>query len=430
MQRTLSFLLLLLATSLATPLDGQGRPAKLLPSGGSAGDWFGYDVALSGQRLLVGVPEDYGGLGGGVVYERRDGGWVETARLDAPDAAPGERWGTRVALSGGVAVLGAPQAEAAWVFELDAASWRPAARLRPPSDAGSEFGAELAVGDDRIFVGAPGADVRAQDSGALHVFGRSDGGWSELQMLWPVDGTARDRFGSALSVSGAQLLCGAWGDGDERSYSGSAYVFTNAGGGWRQTAKLVASDGPTSYYFGDALAISESTAVIGAWGDDDQGVVSGSAYVFERRSEGWVQTAKLLASDGEELDFYGWSVALSGETILVGAFRDDDQGESAGAAYVIRRDGSGWREAEKLVAPAGDPYDYFGYALALEGRSAVLGAYLDDDMGREAGAAYVFTIPERGHGAPRQAPLFLRLSSAGPAPSWLVLPLPGTRPGR
>ena len=392
MRRTPPAPTLLLAALLVPPAGAQCEPQKLVASAGGPGEWLGHDVALSGRHLLAGAPGEPGATGAALLFQRRGASWVEVARLVPPDALPGERWGEVVALRGDVAAVGSAVTEGVWVFERGPGGWEPVTRLRPSTEAGSAFGGELALGEGVIFAGAPGADPRGTDSGALHVFARGTSGWSEVEVLWPADGSANDRFGSAVSCSDGLVLAGAWGDGDEYYHSGSAYVFRVEGGRWRQSAKLVAGDGPTSYYFGDAVAISGSTAVVGAWGDDDQGVVSGSAYVFERRPEGWVQTAKLLASDGQPLDFFGWSVGIAGDTVLVGAYRDDDLGESSGAVVRFVRRAGRWWEGGKLLDPGGDPYDYFGYSLALDGGTAAIGAHLDDDVGLEGGAVHVFDL--------------------------------------
>jgi hypothetical protein len=143
------------------------------------------------------------------------------------------------------------------------------------------------------------------------------------------------------------------------------------------------------------VAIDGNTALIGAYGDDDNGDYSGSAYIFRFNGSTWVQEAKLLASDGAAYDYFGYSVAIYGNTALVGAESDDDNGSSSGSAYIFRFNGSTWVEKPKLLAPDGAAWDDFGHSVAIDGNTALVGAYGDDDKGDSSGSAYVFpaTVP-------------------------------------
>ena len=203
------------------------------------------------------------------------------------------------------------------------------------------------------------------------------------------DGAADDEFGYSVAIDGEYALVGAYGDDDNGNYSGSAYVFKRDGSSWTQQAKLVASDGAAGDYFGYSVAIDGEYSLVGAYGDDDNGSTSGSAYVFKRDGSSWTQQAKLVASDGAAGDYFGYSVALDGEYALMGAFLDDDKGSKSGSAYVFKRDGSSWTQQAKLVASDGAVDDYFGYSVAIDGEYALVGAYRDDDKGTNSGSAYV-----------------------------------------
>ena len=163
------------------------------------------------------------------------------------------------------------------------------------------------------------------------------------------------------------------------------------GGTWTQTAKLTASDGAGSDYFGYSVSIDGNTIVIGAYRDDDNGSFSGSAYVFSNDSGTWTQTAKLTASDGASFDYFGGSVSIDGNTMVIGAYRDDDNGSSSGSAYVFSNDSGTWTQTAKLTASDGASFDYFGYSVSIDGNTMVIGAYRDDDNGSSSGSAYVFT---------------------------------------
>jgi len=218
---------------------------------------------------------------------------------------------------------------------------------------------------------------------------------TEVAKLLPADGAEVDQFGGSVAVSGDTAVIGASYDDDNGVESGSAYVFTRDGAGvWTEVAKLLPADGAGLDWFGRSVAVSGDTAVIGALGDDDNGVISGSAYVFTRDGAGvWTEQAKLLAADGAEGDDFGVSVAVSGDTAVIGARRDDALGSNSGSAYVFTRDGAGvWTEQAKLLAADGADGNFFGWSVALSGDTAVIGAYGDDDNGYYSGSAYVFQL--------------------------------------
>jgi hypothetical protein len=216
------------------------------------------------------------------------------------------------------------------------------------------------------------------------------GGWLEEAKLLASDGAEDDIFGVSVSIDGDTAVIGAYGDDDNGPGSGSAYVFRHDGNASVEEAKLLASDGGWGDCFGISVAISGGTAVIGAHGGDDNGDNSGSAYVFRHDGTGWVEEAKLLASDGEEGDLLGWSVSISADIAVIGAWRDDDNGEYSGSAYVFRRVGSNWVEEAKLLASDGAAEDWFGYSVSISGDAAVIGAHGGDDSGDNSGSAYVF----------------------------------------
>ncbi|MBK8430868.1 MAG: hypothetical protein IPL28_06050 [Chloroflexi bacterium] len=214
---------------------------------------------------------------------------------------------------------------------------------------------------------------------------------TEQAKLTASDAAANDNFGVSVAVSGDTAVIGAYQDDDGGSNSGSAYVFTRSGEVWSEQAKLTASDAAANDFFGISVAVSGDTAVIGAYQDDNVGSNSGSAYVFTRSGEVWSEQAKLTASDPAMNDWFGYSVAISGDTAIIGAYLDDDGGSNSGSAYVFTRTAGVWSQQAKLTAsdPAMD--DWFGYSVAISGDTAVIGAYQDDDGGSDSGSAYAFT---------------------------------------
>lgn len=163
-----------------------------------------------------------------------------------------------------------------------------------------------------------------------------------------------------------------------------------SGTSWSEQAKLTASDAAAGDWFGYSVAVSGDTAVVGANGDDDGGSASDSAYVFVRSGMSWNEQTKLTASDPAIGDNFGTSVALSGHTAVVGAPFDDDGITNSGSAYVFVRSGTSWSEQAKLIAGDADAGDNFGRSVAVSDDTAVVGAYQDDDGGSNSGSAYVF----------------------------------------
>ncbi len=216
------------------------------------------------------------------------------------------------------------------------------------------------------------------------------GATTEQAKLTASDGAISDLFGYSVSISGDTAVVGADGDDDNGTDSGSAYVFVRSGTTWSQQAKLTASDGAEGDLFGWSVSISGDTAVVGAHYDDDNGLNSGSAYVFVRSGTTWTEEAKLTASDGAEDDFFGRSVSVSGDTAVVGAYGDDDYGSYSGSAYVFVRSGTTWSEEAKLTASDGAAHDLFGISVSISGGTAVVGAHYDDDNAFNSGSAYVY----------------------------------------
>lgn len=376
---------------------------KQLPSDGAALEQFGYAVAISGDLMVVGSPfadNDVNGDGtaeldvGSAYLLRRDGPgvWTMFKKLTVTEGEVSDLFGSAVAISGDTVVVGA---------------------LYDNHDTNGDGRNEANVG-------------------AAYIFEKNAGGadnWGQVKKLVASDGSAGDRFGKAVAIDGDTVVVGAYleshdvnKDGSDEENAGAAYIFERNQGGaeaWGEVKKLVAGDGAAEDNFGSAVAISGGTVVIGAQleshdGNQDgkQEETAGAAYVFERDQGGtnaWGEVNKLTAGDSASGDHFGASVAVSGDTVLVGAYLknfDNTDGLDTGAAYLFGRNQNGadaWGQTSKLVASDSDAGDRFGLSVAMSGGFLIVGAYLENhdtngDGSEElnAGAAYIFEASQDG----------------------------------
>jgi hypothetical protein len=336
--------------------------------------------------------------------------FTQTKKLTAGDAAPGDAF-REVGISGDTVVVGAPfkndSTGAAYVFGRNqggAGNWGQVKKLTA-GDAGPSqdfFGISVGIGGDTVVVGAIGKNLR---TGAAYVFGRNQGGadnWGQVKKLTAGDAAVADEFGRSVGISGDAVVVGA---SNKDSGTGAAYIFGRTQGGvgnWGQVKKLTAGDGTTFDTFGISVGISGDTVVVGAVMFGGEGAARpGAAYVFGRTQGGadnWGQVKKLTAGDAAPGDQFGWSVGISGDTVVVGARAKAGTpvvGQSAGAAYIFGRNQGGpdnWGQVQKLTASDAAQNDGFGNSVGIGGDTVVVGA-----IGRNSstGAAYIFG---RNHG--------------------------------
>ncbi|MBN2447383.1 MAG: hypothetical protein JXO22_11685 [Phycisphaerae bacterium] len=256
--------------------------------------------------------------------------------------------------------------------------------------AGDYFAVDVAMSGDVAIAGAYGDDDGGTNAGAAYLYRLSGENSVKEAKLKASDGSAVDLLGFSVDVDGDAAIAGAYGEDDKGSEAGAAYIFRQNAGNWPQQAKLLASDGAAGDQFGYSVAIAGDYAIVGSPQDDDDGSGSGSAYVFFFNGANWIQQAKLTASDGGASDGFGYAVALDGDAAVIGAYRDDDTGYDAGAAYVFRRSGTSWTQESKLLVEDGNAYDHLGTALAISGDVIVVCASDSDFANSGDGQAYVF----------------------------------------
>jgi len=360
-------------------------------------DRFG-GVSVNGDTVLAGATgDDDAGTDSGSVYVfvRGFGGWTLQQKLVASDGAAGDRFGI-VSLSGDTALVTAIGSGfgSAYVFVRSATSWVEQAKFAASDGAaGDLFGSAISLSGDTALVGAYGDGGAAAYTGSAYVFVRSAAVWSEQAKLAAFDGAQEDYFGSAVSLSGDTAMVGAYATDSGGSGSGSVYVFERNAANWVAQGKLARSDSaPAGDGFGIGVSLSGDTAMVGAWGDDSSANNSGSVYEYVRSAALWAEQARLLPNDGAASDHFGNRVSLDGDTVLVGAYGNDDGGSSSGSAYVFARSAAVWAEQVKLIASNAAADDYFGSSVSVSGGTALVGVPSDDDAGSSSGSAYVFAL--------------------------------------
>ena len=378
--------------------------AKLLPDDGAAFDQFGYSVAISGTTANVGAKhDDDNGTNSGSAYlfDISDPtNPTQIAKLLPDDGAAHDKFGISVAVSGTTAIVGAELDDhngfdSGSTYFFDTITGQQIAKLLRPSDAEELdlFGGSVAISSSRAIIGAHGHDHMGTDSGSAYVFNTAGGygfPFFQLDELLANDGAAGDEFGISVAISGDICIVGAHLDDDNGDASGSAYLFETFED--QPIAKLLPDDGTEGDRFGISVAMSNTIAIVGAWLDDDNGLDSGSAYLFDTATG--QQIGKLLADDGAADDRFGISVSISGETAIVGAYRDDDNGPDSGSAYVFDiSDPTNPAQIAKLLPEDGAAGDQFGASVAISGTTAVVGSYGDNDNGINSGSAYLFDAP-------------------------------------
>ncbi len=306
--------------------------------------------------------------------------WQQIAKIQASDAANESIFGYSVGISGDYVVVGEGFNSlngTAYIFQRDGTDWLQQAKLTASDPTvGKNFGQSVAIDGDTAIIGAPGDN---EWTGAAYIFTRTGTTWTQQAKLTAVGGIVADEFGFSVALSGDTAVIGASYAGN--GWSGFAYVFTRSGTTWTQQAELSASDGQPEDQFGWSVAVSGDTVVVGSVYDDGR---TGSAYVYIRTGTSWTEQQKLTASDAALEDAFGGSVSIDGDTTVVGAGWKDS---FIGAAYVYTRTGTTWTQQAKITASDGTNGDEFGTAVSLSGDNIVVGARFVNVW---TGAAYIF----------------------------------------
>jgi hypothetical protein len=353
---------------------------------------FGASIDIDGDRMIVGAPDTDNLTGAVYIYDYDGSSWSEVSKLLATDTQVDDQYGISVAVSGNVAVVGAPYHEhphfiqgAVYVFRYDGNGWTQEQELLA-SDAGflDFFGWSVAIHGDVIVVGA----FNANTTGAAYVYRYNGSSWVEEELLTASDAAFDDRFGDSVDILANTIIVGAHRNDDSEMDSGSVYFFSWQGAtSWGDEIKVTASDPVAGAMFGSAVSISGDVAIVAA-NNDEAGSDTGAAYILRYNGAGWSEEQKISAPVGTaDPSEFAFDVVIDGDVAVAGAVFDDGATTTTGTAFVYAFDGSSWTEQAKLVAAGGAANDLYGWALGIDNGRAVVCATRVDKTG---GTAYIY----------------------------------------
>ena len=377
--------------SITSELEWKSNENQIVyASDGAANDQFGNFVSVDGNYAIVGA---IGGIAAYIFY-KSGGTWTQQAILTGNDTVSGDEFGTCVSIKGDYAVVAArghnTYAGAAYVFVRSGTNWTQQQKLTASDAASNDKLATCSIDGDYIILGAWG---KSSGTGAVYIFKRSGTSWSQQQKITASNAGSNDLFGSAISLNGDYAVISAWSEDTAGTNAGSAYIFKRGAGTetWTEEAIIRGDTIDADDRLGDrptSASISGDYAIVGARYQDTGGSNRGSAYIFVRSGTTWTQQAQLQPSDTADSDHFGYSVSINGSMVVVGT-ADKDSGK--GAAYIFERSGTTWTEVKKITASDAENNDVFGCSVAIDGTTIFVGACAEDTKGSAAGAAYIFS---------------------------------------
>lgn len=375
---------------------------KLLASDGDEEDRFGYSVSISGDYAIIGAKfdDDLGDETGSVYIFHNDGtNWEESIKLLPSDANHGDLFGNSVDICGDYAIVGSHwdddngwNSGSAYIFKRDGSTWIEHAKLLP-SDGGEQdcFGRSVSINGEYVIVGAHYDYNSGIRSGSAYIFKLDGSSWYEQAKLIPSDLNEHSIFGCSSSICGDYAIVGAPHHDGNGLFAGAAYIFKRDGTTWYEQNRLHPSDGDAWDRFGLSVDISDDNVIIGAHTENDEVYDgSGAAYIFKRNGTTWQEQEKIVPSDTNINDEFGWSSSICGDHAIVGSHYDFPQGPYSGSAYIFKFDGENWIEQDKIYASDGDIHDFFGMSVSIDDDFSIVGSSYDDDNGYDSGSAYIF----------------------------------------
>jgi hypothetical protein len=405
-------------------VDNWGQLPKLTASDGQAYDYFGGSVAISGDRLIIGAPEYFSvnSAGAAYIFHWNGSGWVQQQKLTpSENPTPSDFFGCSVSISGDYAIVGANRngptdfnmrnIGMSYIYHWNGSTWTEQQVLYASDyQDGDDFGKSVSILGDVVIIGAPYDDDNGNGSGSAYIFKRDGSNWGvwnagtshwdENHKITASDGAASHYFGYSVSMYVDSAVIGAPGSINSDISTGFAYIFSQNGGTWTEQKKLVPSDGFLRDGFGWSVSMSSSYVLVGARSHDidvsGNGSIEsteeniGAGYIFYWDGSLMSESQKLVAGDIAEDNYYGYCVSVDGDYAIVGATDASGIDTWTGAAYILHWNGSSWVQQQKLSASDGVAYDDFGFAVAISGDYAIIGARNNDTVADAAGAAFIF----------------------------------------
>jgi hypothetical protein len=356
---------------------------KIVPSDSLSASFQGPAIDIEGDYVVIGADAANSAVGAAYLYDIT-GNLV--CNLVASDGAVNDRFGWSVAIHKNRVVVGAYADDdlgsvsgSAYLYDLQGNQLKKL--LADDGALGDFFGYRVAAGDNRIVVGAYGDDTNGSASGSAYIF---DLEGNQLTKILASDGAADDNFGSSVAIGNGRIVIGSYQDDDVAASTGSVYIYDLNG---NELKKLTANDAVSYNYFGYSVAVGSGRIVVGSYGDNPFSNDSGSAYLYDLEGN---LLKKIVPTDGAAGDRFGYSVAVKGGRIVVGAYQDDDQGNLSGGAYLFDIDGN---QLAKLIPSDGGPGHEFGYSVSASHKNIAITARGNTDNA----ISYVYSIPSQKH---------------------------------
>jgi hypothetical protein len=356
----------------------------------SSYDRFGESISLFDDQAIISKINNSENKGEAIVFEFINNEWTQIESLNHASIESNDQYGYSVSISGTLAVIGAPRDDdngensgAAYVFKKVMGSWVFEEKII--STDGSEydqFGSHVRISGSEIFVGAKGYDSTKTNAGSVYVYQNTKNKWSQTNQIFIPDPISEDEFGSFLGVSAGKLIVG--------SNRGTVYSFNSMKSNWAFSEKLTVEAGSTYDRFGNSVSIFGDFAAVGSYKDDDNGPNSGSVYIYEYTTlKGWVQKVIIHASDATGHDYFGSSVHLSENRLIVGAENADNNEFSSGAVYVFDLENNVWSQTTKLTGDNFSSADNYGASVSYSNNHILVGASGENS---QEGSVYIYEL--------------------------------------
>ncbi len=363
------------------------------------GSFFGSSISVENNTMIVGAF----GAGTSHVFNYDGSNWIEEIKLIPTNGNQGDAFGNSVSLDNNYAIIGAVfdedngnESGSAYIFKKMGINWYEEAKLLPSDpDTLDRFGNSVVIDEDYAIVTSYGNDIDGvENAGSIYVFKRTGTNWTEEARLTPSDPDTNDYFGYSIDFQDSTIVVSSIYDDDFGFESGSVYIFEKIANAWVETGKINSIDCSTGDSFGVSVSLNGNQLAVGAYGNNDDGSNSGSAYIFENLNGSWLQTAKLTASDASAEDWFGGKLSLHNDFLLVSAYNDSVNGNpQQGSAYIFHKEGNQWVEKTKIFDQNNSQTKY-GLVTEISDDFALIGAPFDFEYGFQSGAIFAYDLDD------------------------------------